>query len=66
MPVHIEVDDVSNQWCIDDVLFILRDKRMYITEKKMWLKAIDILERVGYYKASVNDNEKASLFGENR
>ena len=64
--MKLEVCDSSNQACIHDVLYILRDKKMYITEKKMWLKAVDILERVGYYKASVNDNEKVSLFGENR
>lgn len=64
--MKIEVSDSSNQACIHDVLYVLRDRKMYITEKKMWLKAIDILERMGYYKASVNDNEKASLFGERK
>lgn len=61
--MKIEIESSEHQACIHDVLYVLRDKKMYITEKKMWLKAIDILERVGYYKVSVNDNEKASLFG---
>ena len=51
---------------ISDVLYVLRDSKMYINEKKMWLKAIDLLNSLGYYKASANDNEKVSLFEDNR
>lgn len=61
--MKLEVKDASHQSAINDTLFVLRDKKMFISEKKMWLTAIDLLSRLGYYKSSVNGKEKASLFG---
>lgn len=61
----IKIED-SSDYAISDILYVLRDNKMYINEKKMWLNAIDLLNYLGYYKASVNDNEKVSLFGDNR
>lgn len=60
----VKVENVSDQAVIHDILYVLRDKKMYINEKKMWLNAIDLLNQLGYYRARANSNEKASLFGD--
>lgn len=64
--MKIRATEPQNQNVISDVLFVLRDRKMYISEKKMWLLAIDILRESGYYGSSDNDTEKVSVFEENR
>lgn len=62
MSSSIILDVTDNDAVMHDVLYVLRDKKMYINEKKMWLNAIDLLRHLGYYKVRGNDSEKASLF----
>lgn len=60
--INLETSDKDNEPVIHDVLYVLRDKKMYIPEKRMWLQAIDFLQQLGYYRSRCNDGEKASLF----
>lgn len=54
------------QDCISDILYVVRHPKMWLNEKKFYINTIDLLQRLGYYKASDNDSEKVSLFEVNR
>jgi hypothetical protein len=43
---------------IYDIRQVLQDKKMYINEKNLYIKSIDLLCRVGYYS-----NHKSILVG---
>lgn len=64
MRINLQERDKENENAIHDVLYVCRDKKMYINEKKFYINTIDILQRLGYYRSRSNDGEKASLFGE--
>lgn len=52
----------EEQACVHDLLYVARDTKMYIPEKRFYIELIDKLYYLGYYKNKNNDGEKASLF----
>lgn len=52
----------ENQLAINDILSVMGDRKMYINEKKLYINAIDLLHKLGYYKKEVNNSEKVSLY----
>lgn len=62
--INLQEADSCNESAIHDVLYVLRDKKMWINEKKFYITTIDLLDRLGYYRSRCNNGEKASLFGD--
>lgn len=52
----------GRECAISDMLYVERDSKMYLPEKKYYINLIDKLYGLGYYNNKNNDGEKASLF----
>lgn len=65
MKVLVTSND-SNDMAISDILYVVRDNKMWLNEKKFYINTIDLLHKLGYYQSSNNDSEKVSLFKDNR
>lgn len=63
MKINLQDTDKENEGALSDILYVVRDKKMWINEKKFYITTIDLLQRVGYYRSRSNDGEKVSLFG---
>lgn len=55
-------DSVAMESAISDMLYVERNPKMYLPEKKYYINLIDKLYGLGYYHNKKNDSEKASLF----
>lgn len=59
---YVDDFDKSCESAISDMLYVERDSKMYLPEKKYYINLIDKLFNLGYYCNKNNDGEKASLF----